>query len=137
MAQRLVSNGNAVVLVNGLAKGPKSVSGAATMSYFLKPLTCNSSIADFLIGSYPGPWTVVEAAAAAAAATAGGNVITTTITVLATLTDAEIWVPGTNTLDLRAAIRPFDWCKRWWTLGRFERDRYNNSKRTLLLYLPS
>lgn len=97
MAQQLVSNGNAVVLVNGLAKDPKSVSGAATMAYFLKPLTYNSNIAGYLIRSYPGPWTVVEAS--------GGGAVPTTTNTLATFTDAEILVPGTNTPDLRAAVR--------------------------------
>ena len=101
MAQRLVSNGNAVVLVNALAKDPKSVSGSATMAYFLKPLTYNSSIAGYLIRSYPGPWTVVEATTKAA----GGSGASTSTVLLATFTDAEILVPGTNTPDLRAAVR--------------------------------
>ena len=60
------------------------------MAYFLKPLTYNSQIAGYLIRSWPGPWTVVDAA---------------TGKTLATFSDAEILVPQTNTPDLRAAVR--------------------------------
>jgi Domain of unknown function (DUF1995) len=89
-AQRLVSNGNAVVLVNGFAKDPKSVPGEATMAYFLKPLTYNSQIAGYLVRCYPGPWTVLDS---------------TTGVALETYTDGDILVPNTNTPDLRAAVR--------------------------------
>jgi hypothetical protein len=99
-AQQLASNGNPVVLVNGLAKDPKSVSGAATMAYFLKPLTYNSCIAGYLIRSYPGPWTVVESVGGSGTTAATAKTIR-----LQTFTDAEILVPGTNTPDLRAAVR--------------------------------
>jgi hypothetical protein len=91
MAQQLVVNGNSVVLLNGFAKDPKSVSGDATMAYFLKPLTYNSKLAGYLIRSYPGPWTVVDVSAKAA--------------VLGTFYDSEILVSGTNTPDLRPAGR--------------------------------
>jgi Domain of unknown function (DUF1995) len=91
VAQQLVVNGNSVVLLNGFAKDPKSVSGDATMAYFLKPLTYNSNIAGYLVRSYPGPWTVVDASAKAA--------------VLGTFSDSDILVSGTNTPDLRPAGR--------------------------------
>jgi Domain of unknown function (DUF1995) len=91
-AKQLAFNGNAVVLVNGIAKDTKSVSGDATMAYFLKPLTYNSQIAGYLIRIYPGPWTVVDAA-------------TTKNVVLGTFTDRDVLVSGTNTPDLRAAGR--------------------------------
>jgi Domain of unknown function (DUF1995) len=91
MAQQLVVNGNSVVLLNGFAKDPKSVSGDATMAYFLKPLTYNSNIAGYFIRSYPGPWTVVD--------------VSTKAAVLGTFYDSEIMVPGTNTPDLRPAGR--------------------------------
>jgi Domain of unknown function (DUF1995) len=89
-AQRLAANGNAVIVVNALAKDRSSMPGGATMAYFLKPLTYNSQIAGYLIRAYPGPWTTVDA---------------TTGMVLGTFTDAEILVPNTNTPDLRAAVR--------------------------------
>lgn len=60
------------------------------MAYYLKPLTYNSQIAGYLIRCCPGPWTVLDAAGR---------------TVLATYSDADILVPGTNTPDLRAAVR--------------------------------
>ena len=60
------------------------------MAYYLKPLTYNSQIAGYLIRSYPGPWTVVDASGK---------------TVLATYRDDEILVPQTNTPDLRASVR--------------------------------
>jgi len=56
------------------------------MAYFYKPLTYNSQIAGYLIRSYPGSWTVLDAATKA---------------VLATFSDDEILVPKTNTPDLR------------------------------------
>lgn len=89
-AQRLAINGNAVILVNGFAKDLQSVPGAATMAYFLKPLTYNSQIAGYLIRCYPGPWTVVDAA---------------TGSTLSTCLDETILVAGTNTPDLRAAVK--------------------------------
>jgi len=60
------------------------------MAYYFKPLTYNSQIAGYLIRSYPGPWTVVDAA---------------TCQALASYSDDEILVPNTNTPDLRAAVR--------------------------------
>ena len=80
----------AVVLVNAYAKDPRSVPAGATMAYFLKPLTYNSQIAGYLIRSYPGDWTVLDATSKA---------------VLGTFSDDEILVQGTNTPDLRAPGR--------------------------------
>lgn len=88
-AQQLVDNGVAVVLVNGLAKTPKSIDERATMAYFLKPLTYNSMVAGYLVRAYPRPWT-----------TLGGFEET-----LDTVDDATILVAGTNTPDLRASVR--------------------------------
>ena len=62
------------------------MSGAATMAYFLKPLTYNSQIAGFLIRSYPSSWTVLDAQTKA---------------VLGSFADEQILVDGTNTPDLR------------------------------------
>ena len=74
----------------GYQQDRTSVPGDATMAYYLKPLTYNSQIAGYLIRSYPGPWTVVDALGK---------------TVLATYRDDEILVPQTNTPDLRASVR--------------------------------
>ena len=74
----------------GYQQDRTSVPGDATMAYYLKPLTYNSQIAGYLIRSYPGPWTVVDASGK---------------TVLATYRDDEILVPQTNTPDLRASVR--------------------------------
>jgi hypothetical protein len=60
------------------------------MAYFLKPLTYNSQVAGYLTRSYPGKWTCLDA---------------TTNAVLGTFTDADILVSGTNTPDLRTAVR--------------------------------
>ena len=92
IAKEIVNkNGNVVVLVNGLAKDTKSVPGDATMAYFLKPLTYNSQIAGYLVREFPGPWTTLFA---------DGSDKT-----LDAKADNEILVPGTNTPDLRAAVR--------------------------------
>lgn len=80
----------AVVIVNGFAKDQKSISGSATMAYFLKPLTYNSQIAGYLIRSYPSDWTVLDAFSKE---------------VLGTYSDDEILVKKTNTPDLRNAGR--------------------------------
>lgn len=72
------------------AQDRTSVPGDATMAYYLKPLTYNSQIAGYLIRCYPNPWTVLDAS---------GQIV------LATYRDADILVPGTNTPDLRAAVR--------------------------------
>ncbi|OEU11158.1 hypothetical protein FRACYDRAFT_193086 [Fragilariopsis cylindrus CCMP1102] len=96
MAQQM-ANANickSVVIVNGFAKGPNSISGLATMSYYLKPLTYNSQIAGYLIRSYPSLWTVLDSSG-------GGGV--KAAKVLTTYTDKDILVQGTNTPDLRAS----------------------------------
>ena len=80
----------AVVIVNGFAKDQKSISGSATMAYFLKPLTYNSQIAGYLIRSYPSDWTVLDGFSKE---------------VLGTYSDDEILVKKTNTPDLRNAGR--------------------------------
>ena len=99
MAQQLAANNanickSSVVIVNGFAKGPNSISGLATMSYYLKPLTYNSQIAGYLIRSYPSLWTVLDSSG-------GGGV--KAAKVLTTYTDKDILVQGTNTPDLRAS----------------------------------
>ena len=99
MAQQLATNNanickSSVVIVNGFAKGPNSISGLATMSYYLKPLTYNSQIAGYLIRSYPSLWTVLDSSG-------GGGV--KAAKVLTTYTDQDILVQGTNTPDLRAS----------------------------------
>ena len=60
------------------------------MAYFLKPLTYNSLVAGYLVRAYPQPWTTLDAA---------------TKVVLSTATDDQILVKGTNTPDLRAAVK--------------------------------
>ena len=62
----------------------------ATMAYFLKPLTYNSMVSGFLIRSYPGPWTVLDAV---------------TKQSLGTFSDQEILFKQSNTPDLRAPGR--------------------------------
>ncbi|MGK3754442.1 MAG: hypothetical protein ACI8RD_006751 [Bacillariaceae sp.] len=94
MAQQLAKTNNnsckGVVIVNGFAKAPNSISGLATMSYYLKPLTYNSQIAGYLIRSYPSLWTVLDSSGP-------------TSKVLTTYTDTDILVQGTNTPDLRSS----------------------------------
>lgn len=80
----------AIILVNGLAKNQESISGKATMAYFLKPLTYNSMVSGFLVRSYPGPWTVLDAV---------------TKKSLSTFSDEEILFGDSNTPDLRASGR--------------------------------
>jgi len=91
-AQNLATSGTvaAVIVVNGFAKDPKSVPGSATMAYYLKPLTYNSQVAGYLTRSYPAKWAVID---------------TTTKKVLASFSDEEILVKGTNTPDLRNSGR--------------------------------
>ena len=89
-AKQLAENGLKVVIVNGFAKDQKSVSGLATMAYFLKPLTYNSMVAGYLLRAYPGPWTTLDAISGET---------------LGTFTDQEILVSSTNTPDLRASVR--------------------------------
>jgi Domain of unknown function (DUF1995) len=124
MAKQLANNGNPVILLNGFAKvcivnidpnndesrlnlavfvfffvlklcksifkkDTRSVPNDATMAYYLKPLTYNSQIAGYLLRCYPGQWTVV----------------TSTSAVLASYTDDDILVPGTNTPDLRQSVK--------------------------------
>ena len=60
------------------------------MAYYLKPLTYNSRVAGYLIRTYPTPWTVIDSMSK---------------DVLATFSDAEILVKGTNTPDLRESVR--------------------------------
>lgn len=90
LAQTIAKDGNAAVIVNGLAKDQESVPGKATMAYFLKPLTYNSMVSGFLIRNYPGPWTVLDAV---------------TKTSLGTFSDQEILFKESNTPDLRASGR--------------------------------
>lgn len=96
-AKRLAEGGSckAVVIINAFAKDQKSIPSSATMGYFLKPLTYNSQIAGYLIRSYPGPWTVLDAMESQ---------------VLGTFGDDEILVRGTNTPDLRGAGRLVQKC---------------------------
>uniref|UniRef100_A0A7S3V4D8 DUF1995 domain-containing protein n=1 Tax=Chaetoceros debilis TaxID=122233 RepID=A0A7S3V4D8_9STRA len=91
-AKVLVESGSvkAVVVVNAFAKDQKSIPAMATMAYFLKPLTYNSQVAGFLIRSYPGNWTVLDAFSKE---------------VLGSFTDNEILVKKTNTPDLRSSGR--------------------------------
>ena len=92
MAQSLAESNaaKAVVIVNGLAKDQESVPGAATMAYFLKPLTYNSMVSGFLVRSYPGAWTVFDAV---------------TKKSLGSFSDAEILFGDSNAPDLRASGR--------------------------------
>ena len=71
-------------------KDNKSIPGEASMAYFLKPLTYNSNVAGYLIKAFPGKWTTIDA---------------TTKKALSTFDDSQILVPGTNTPDLREAVR--------------------------------
>lgn len=89
-ARVLATRARAVVLVNGFAKDAKSVPGRATMAYYLKPLTYNSRVAGFLVRSWPGPWTTIDAASSE---------------VLSTRSDEDVLVRGTNTPDLRESGR--------------------------------
>lgn len=82
--------GYPTILVNGSFKDLKTIPGSATMAYFNKPLTYNSAVAGYLIRSYPGLWTVLDAHTKA---------------VLGSFTDEEILVEGTNTPDLRESGR--------------------------------
>jgi hypothetical protein len=68
----------------------KSIPGTATMAYYLKPLTYNSRVAGYLIRSYPSSWTVLDSFSKE---------------VLATFSDSDILVKGTNTPDLRDSVR--------------------------------
>jgi len=79
---------HAVIIVNGFAKNPDSVSKLATMSYYYKPLTYNSQLAGYVIRSYPSLWTVLDA---------------TTQKVLQTYSDEEILFLNSNTPDLRSS----------------------------------
>ena len=79
-----------VVVINGFAKEPKSISPQATMAYFLKPLTYNSQVAGYLTRFYPGQWNTVDGV---------------TGSVLSSVSDEEILVRGTNTPDLRPSGR--------------------------------
>mmetsp|Transcript_26167 Transcript_26167/g.72177 ORF Transcript_26167/g.72177 Transcript_26167/m.72177 type:complete len:296 (+) Transcript_26167:45-932(+) len=81
-----------IILVNGLAKDQGSVSNFATMAYYLKPLTYNSQVAGYLVRSWPGDWTCLDAAGAANKA-------------LGSFSDADILFGESNTPDLREAVR--------------------------------
>ena len=81
-------NPHAVVLLP--LQDLKSIPGAATMAYFVKPLTYNSQVAGFLIRAYPSLWTVLDAQ---------------TKSVLGSFTDEQILVDRTNTPDLRQSGR--------------------------------
>jgi hypothetical protein len=60
------------------------------MAYYLKPLTYNSQIAGFLVRSYPGDWTVLDAVTKKA---------------LGSFKDSEILFGASNTPDLRESGR--------------------------------
>ncbi|CAJ1909458.1 unnamed protein product [Cylindrotheca closterium] len=62
IASQLAKDGIAsgVVIINGLAKSAKSVSGSATMAYYLKPLTYNSQVVGYLCRNYPNDWATVD-----------------------------------------------------------------------------
>jgi len=90
IANKLASQGTTTVIVNGFAKDRKSISEKATMAYFQKPLTYNSAVVGYLLRLYPGKWATVDGISKE---------------VLATFTDDEILVPGTNTPDLRESGR--------------------------------
>lgn len=90
-AQTLATEVNAnVIIVNGLAKDQESVSGKATMAYFLKPLTYNSQVVGYLTRQYPQKWTVVDAVTQKA---------------LGSFMDDEILFGDSNTPDLRTPGR--------------------------------
>jgi hypothetical protein len=91
-AQQLATRSQAVVMLNCLAKDQSSVSDRATMAYYNKPLTYNSQVVGYLIRTYPGPWCTIFSAS--------GNTV-----LLATRSDDEILVRGTNTPDLRESGR--------------------------------
>jgi hypothetical protein len=73
-----------------VAQDRKSVSAAATMAYFLKPLTYNSQVVGYLVRKYPNDWATIDSISKQ---------------VLGSYTDAEILVPKTNTPDLRGSGR--------------------------------
>ena len=87
-ARQLAETGTKVLLLNGSFKDARSVPGNATTGYYLKPLTYNSSVAGYLIRSYPSRWTVLDAVSKRE---------------LGSFSDEEILVPMTNTPDLRAS----------------------------------
>jgi len=60
------------------------------MAYFLKPLTYNSQVSGYLVRSWPSQWTTIDA---------------TSKKILGTFDDSDILVAGTNTPDLREAVR--------------------------------
>jgi hypothetical protein len=68
----------------------KSVSGDATMAYFLKPLTYNSSAVGYLVRKYPNDWAAIDFFSKE---------------VLGSYKDSEILFGQSNTPDLRDAGR--------------------------------
>lgn len=58
------------------------------MAYYLKPLTYNSQVVGYLVRNYPQPWATIDLFSKQ---------------VLASFSDDEILVGGTNTPDLRAS----------------------------------
>mmetsp|Transcript_19709 Transcript_19709/g.39404 ORF Transcript_19709/g.39404 Transcript_19709/m.39404 type:complete len:248 (-) Transcript_19709:37-780(-) len=83
------------IIINGLAKNPKSVSDAALNAFYLKPLTYNSCVVGFLYRCYPRPWLAVDDTSA----------------VLREFEDRDIRVKGTSTPDLREAVKL---CSKAW-----------------------
>lgn len=68
----------------------KSVSDAATMAYYQKPLTYNSQVVGYLVRKYPKDWTTIDVVSKE---------------VLGIFTDSEILFGKTNTPDLRESGR--------------------------------
>ena len=83
------------VIINGLAKSPKSVTDAALNAFYLKPLTYNSCVVGFLYRAYPSPWRAVDDEGR----------------VLREFEDGQIRVKGTSTPDLREAVKL---CSKAW-----------------------
>jgi Domain of unknown function (DUF1995) len=76
--------------LSSISKDQDSVSGKATMAYYLKPLTYNSQVAGYLVRSYPSDWTVLDAV---------------TKKSLGSFSDTEILFGDSNTPDLRNSGR--------------------------------
>jgi len=89
-ANKLASGGFSVVIVNGFIKDQKSINAAATMAYFLKPLTYNSQVAGYLVRKYPNDWATIDLISKK---------------VLASYKDDQILFQQTNSPDLRGPGR--------------------------------
>eukprot|EP00980_Cylindrotheca_fusiformis_P007523 scaffold1561_cov129-Cylindrotheca_fusiformis.AAC.15 len=91
-ASKIASDGvvRSIVVVNGVAKGQKSIGNRATMAYFLKPLTYNSQVVGYLVRNYPNDWATIDLISNQ---------------VLQSYKDSEILFGDTNTPDLRGPGR--------------------------------